>query len=311
MSAYPRIAAIERAKCERPGETAVANALVGVRAVARDVFPNDWPVRRLTDLTRRRIDGYLADAAARGLAPLTVWTYVLSLRAVVARWTRPYYADMGWEVPPFDLPLCRRRSVRYRRPDRELLLRLRDWYDSLAARSDRRDWVVATLMLEFAMRNGDIRRLAWRNFRGRDDGVVLCYTPHKTRLTSGRTVGWPVHAEIWERLRAWRAQQAAPDDGTSVPRRGRPRKALPEDGLVVPYANEVFARLNRELRERRFFRAAKGCYELRKICIDHVYQRFGAEAASSISGDDIRTVTRYYADPSAVTIPRIRIVDLL
>ena len=33
--------------------------------------------------------------------------------------------------------------------------------------------------------------------------------------------------------------------------------------------------------------------------------------ASSISGDDIRTVTRYYADPSAVNVLGVRIVDLL
>ena len=52
-------------------------------------------------------------------------------------------------------------------------------------------------------------------------------------------------------------------------------------------------------------------YELRKICIDHIYQKFGAEMASSISGDDIRTVMRYYADPSAVNVEGVRVVDLL
>ena len=59
------------------------------------------------------------------------------------------------------------------------------------------------------------------------------------------------------------------------------------------------------------FSGSKGAYELRKICIDHVYQRFGAEMASAISGDDIRTVTRYYADPAAVATVGLRIVDLL
>ena len=37
----------------------------------------------------------------------------------------------------------------------------------------------------------------------------------------------------------------------------------------------------------------------------------GAEMASSISGDDIRTVMRYYADPSAVHVENVRVVDLL
>ena len=41
------------------------------------------------------------------------------------------------------------------------------------------------------------------------------------------------------------------------------------------------------------------------------YQKFGAEVASSISGDDIRTVMHYYADPSAVNVEGVRVVDLL
>ena len=82
--------------------------------------------------------------------------------------------------------------------------------------------------------------------------------------------------------------------------------------LVVPAARLTFARLNAEIRANHFFAGTnKGLYELRKICVDHVYQRFGAEMASSISGDDIRTVTRYYADPSAVTVSNVRIVELL
>ena len=36
-----------------------------------------------------------------------------------------------------------------------------------------------------------------------------------------------------------------------------------------------------------------------------------AEMASSISGDDIRTMMRYYADPSQPNIGSVRILDLL
>ena len=32
--------------------------------------------------------------------------------------------------------------------------------------------------------------------------------------------------------------------------------------------------------------------------IDHVYQKYGAEMAVSISGDDIKTISHYYADPA-------------
>ena len=80
---------------------------------------------------------------------------------------------------------------------------------------------------------------------------------------------------------------------------------------MVPCARDVFVRLNRDLRARKIFTGSKGCYELRKICIDHIYQKFGAEMASSISGDDIRTVMRYYADPSAVNVKDVRVIDLL
>jgi hypothetical protein len=61
----------------------------------------------------------------------------------------------------------------------------------------------------------------------------------------------------------------------------------------------------------KIFNGPKACYELRKICIDHIYQKYGAEMASSISGDDIRTMMRYYADPSALTIENVRILDML
>ena len=72
----------------------------------------------------------------------------------------------------------------------------------------------------------------------------------------------------------------------------------------------MFRAINKELRQLGFS-GGKASYELRKICIDHIYQKFGAEMASSISGDDIRTVMRYYADPSAVNVEGVRVVDLL
>ena len=144
--------------------------------------------------------------------------------------------------------------------------------------------------------NGDVAKLLWSNFQtviGPDGRrVVLCYTPHKTALSSARRVSWPVHPDIWERLVRIRA--ASPN---------RPR--------LITNAEDVFMRLNAELRSQKLFVGTKGLYELRKICIDHIYQKFGAEMASSISGDDIRTVTRYYADPSAVQVGGVRIVELL
>ena len=315
LAEYPRIAQVERMKSESPCPKTVENIVSGVRLVVesvakiesgRDVCPLtlDSPV---SDLTRARIDYYLASAVSLGLSPVSAWTYVSHLRGIAAKWTRSYYAVRGWSVPSFDIPPCRRRVTRYVRPDRETLLKIKGWYDSLLVRADKRDWIAVTLMLEFAMRNSDAGRLRWSDFRGRGVAgdtteracAVLCYTPNKTALSSGRTVAWPVHPDIWRQLVLIRAQTGE-------------RVGTHFQGLVLPAAHEVFMRLNREIGELGFFpQAHKRCYELRKICIDHIYQKFGAEMASSISGDDIRTVMRYYADPSAVNVEGVRVVDLL
>lgn len=287
IAEYKKIAVMERVKSERPSAITVTNAETGVRAV----LPEGWMDRPVFDLTRRRIDEYLVRAISKGNSPVTAWSYVLQLRAITARWTRSYYEDIGWLVPKFDLPVCHRKPPRYVRPERNILLRVRAWYESLEERLDDRDWLVGTLMLEFAMRNSDIARLKWNNFRQRDTGVQLCYTPHKTELSSGRVVCWPVHPDLWRKISRVRRK--------------------PDQDLVVPAAFEVFRRLNAELRACKIFRGCKALYELRKICIDHIYQRFGSEMASSISGDDIHTVTRYYADPSAANVRGVRIIDLI
>lgn len=304
FSAYPEAAALERIKNQRPSSGTVGNVVSGVRRILEVLRPTDKPLAPylelpITWLTRRRIESFLVAATAAGLNASSAQTYLAHLRALTARWTLPYYEDRGWRVAPFPIPVCRRPGIRYLRPERAVLLQVRDWYDALRLREDKRDWLAATLMLEFAMRNSDVKRLRWSDFRPRDNHMVLCYTPHKTELSSGRIVAWPVHPDLWRELCAVRAQM--PDViGTHF------------QGLVVPAARQIFTRLNAEIRERHFFtRTHKGLYELRKICIDHVYQRFGAEMASSISGDDIRTVTRYYADPSAVAAVGLRIVDLL
>ena len=152
----------------------------------------------------------------------------------------------------------------------------------------------------------DRRTLARRAGFRKDGSAVLCYTPHKTRLSSGRVVAWPVHPDIWSRLCEYRGVGRFRDK-----RNGWAKNEGRDSQLVVPCARDVYVRLNRELRTLCIFTGSKGCYELRKICIDHIYQKYGAEMASSISGDDIRTVMRYYADPSAVHVENVRVVDLL
>lgn len=304
LAKYPKFAAVERLRTGKPGERAVANTLIAVRRLCElGAMSLDEPV---SVFTRKRLTHLLDCAGCAGLKPVTIWSYLSALKGLFGRWARAYYADLKWQTPVIELPTYNRLSPRYVRPDATALAKVKAWYNSLAGRDDAREWVVATLMLEFAMRNGDIEKLQWSDFRQRDGAVTLCYTPHKTALSSGRRVAWPVHPDIWAQLCAYR------DSGQQFYKRHGWSKLEDRNApLVVPCARDVLARLNADLRAQKLFTGSKGCYELRKICIDHIYQKFGAEMASSISGDDIRTVMRYYADPSQPNIGEVRVVDLL
>ena len=267
-------------KTGRPGVETAANALRGATNVCRAAgIELSSPV---TALTRKRIDAALATFVGRGITRLSAWSYVCQLRGVFAKWCRPYYEDAGWKIPSLDLPNFRVKAPRYVRPSAEMLSRVKAWYQKLTGEH----WFVATMMLEFAMRNGDVLRLKEENFIERDSHHYLTYTPHKTELTSGRHVCWPIHDDIWMRF----------DDFGGL------------RGLDV--TDETFVDINRSMRSLGF-RGNKAAYELRKICIDHVYQKYGAEIAVSLSGDDIKTITKYYADPAQPNIGATRVLDLL
>lgn len=296
IALYKEFAALERLKYGVPGETRVLNVTCGVaRFCAIAGIGMSEP---LGAASKRRIEDFMLRARAAGLAPDSIKTYVEHLRALTAKWTREYGAERGFDIPAIAIPIFRARPRRYARPGAETLALVKKWYLHLETLSDRRYWLAATLMLEFAMRNGDVARLEWDDFLETRGGPVLRYVPHKTEKSSGRTVTWPVHEEIWAKMAPLKAESLA-----------RAQSHL--RGKVLPGAEKIFAALNASLRKAGIFRGAKGMYELRKICIDHVYQKCGAEAASAISGDDIRTVIRHYADPSAAAEGGFRIVELL
>ena len=280
MKCYRVIAQIERMKTGRPGKETVANALRGTVNVCRAAGLN--LASPVTELTRKKIDAALATFMQRGISRLSAWSYVSQLRGVFAKWCRPYFEDAGWEIPPLDLPRFHAKAPRYVRPSTEMLGRVKAWYQTLTGAH----WFVATMMLEFAMRNGDVLRLRDENFIEKDSRHYLNYTPHKTELSSGRHVFWPIHDDIWMKF----------DDYGGL------------RGLDV--TDEIFIDINRQLRTLGF-RGHKAAYELRKICIDHVYQKYGAEMAVSLSGDDIKTITRYYADPAQPNIGTVRVLDLI
>ena len=307
VKVYVQAAAVERLKCGKPNEGTVRNTLAGVRSFRRWLnarrerlgyeyigFDEDFPL--VSIIKPQLIHSYLADMLGQKMKPVTAMSYLTQFQQLFARWVRPYYEDRGWKVPPFPTFGKRPLSPRYNRPSKDQLRKVKAWYESIDnARQfeSRRSlvpgdqlWFAATMMLEFAMRNSDIARLTPQNFVEYEGRVYLNYTPHKTQHSSGRMVKWPVHRKIWDRLTE------------------RGELHLPELG------EDVFDALNRQMRSLGFT-GTKGAYELRKICIDHVYQRFGAERAVSVSGDDIKTITHYYADPAQPNIGDMRITDLL
>lgn len=284
MECYPKIALAERAKSGRPGTLTVLNTLKGTRRTLEvSGLDKDAPANAFT---RKIIDKALGGFLAEGVQRLTAWSYVYQTRALFARWALPYYQDKGWKVSPPQMPVFRATAPRYVRPPDEMLKSVRAWYCGL----DGELWFIATMMLEFAMRNGDVLRLSDDNFVAKNtpDGCVhyLSYVPHKTELSSGRRVFWPVHPDIWSRFDEMGGFKG------------------------MEYSDDTFDEMNRQLRSLGF-RGSKASYELRKICIDHVYQKFGAEMASSISGDDIKTIIYYYADPAQPNIGSVRVIDLL
>ena len=309
---YLESAAIERLKCGKPGQGTVDNTRAGVRKFlqfieTRDLlgdklkeFDTVWDIP-ITIITPRLIRKYLSLLLKEDFKPISAMSYVLQLRQLFARWVHPYYEDHGWKIPQFPPLACHAKPPRYVRPSKEQIKTLKDWYEGLSATlfpipddpcptTLYHLWYAATMMLEFGMRNGDILRLKRANFTECGGRIHLAYTPHKTAHSSGRIVRWPIHPDIWRRLDALFSA-----NGNDTP---------------VFDAEETFAALNRKMRGFGFT-GTKGAYELRKICIDHVYQRFGAEIAVSISGDDIRTIMRYYADPSQPNVGDLKITDLL
>lgn len=295
VKVYLESATVERLKCGKPNEGTVKNTLVGYRKFIqwmnerrqrqgheRKALDDDFPL--VSIIKPHLIHSYLADLLRQGTKPITAISYLYQLRQLFAKWVLPYYEDHSWKIPQFPSFGNRPKAPRYNRPGADILAKVKEWYFSLPLGEL---WFVTTMMLEFAMRNSDIMRLKRKNFVEREGRVYLNYTPHKTEHSSGRMVKWPVHPTIWDQI----SSILVGDD-------------LPE------LDDDVFDELNLKMRSMGFT-GTKGAYELRKICVDHVYQRFGAEMAVSISGDDIRTIMHYYADPAQPNIDNIRVTDLL
>lgn len=133
--------------------------------------------------------------------------------------------------------------------------------------------------------------------------TYLRYKPSKTERSSGRVVMWPIHEDIWKRI--VEARKAIAGEHSSPVKAG--------EGPLVPGASWVFVRLNRSLRDAvpELAQKEKAMYELRKLRVDAEYRNFGAERASALSGDDIRTLSYFYADVTDLAPEAVKAEDLI
>ena len=274
---YEEVAGIEFELNGTPRPSTVAVVVNSFRLVVRMCgLTGSEPV---TALDRAHLDAYVAAALAKGVKPVSVFAHLAHVRSAFSRWALERYRARGLAVaqPEFPKRRGRQEDKVYNRPPAALRERTLAWYRELEAKEPR-VWVAASLMLQFGMRNGDAGRLTWDAFAPEGERVVLSYRPQKTSVSSGRRVRCVMSVAFYERLRT----------------------AAGAGRHVVEDPVAVFARINEEMRALGWVPPAfmKGAYELRKMCIDRIYREFGAEAAVQVSGDDIRTVCRFYADPS-------------
>ena len=257
-----------------------------------DIFVRTCGLSRsdsLASITRDRMDAFVSESLARGLIPLTVYSILKQVRSLFGAWVMERYAARGWEVVMPNFPRRRGKLTAakvYQRPPEKLRERTMDWYRALE-RSDPMAWAAASLMLQFGMRNCDAARLKWEDIVREDGKWVLGYTPKKTRNSSGRRVHCAMSDAFYERLRANGGKGA----------------------YVLERAESAFKQINASLFDLGWKppQYHKRAYELRKMCIDRIYRTYGVEAAVQVSGDDIKTILRFYADPSRANMATIDI----
>ena len=295
LRVYEDAADRQRVKTGKPGEFTEYTVKNNFRRVFAGCGLSDDD--RSDKLTEQVIDDYVYRMIKGGLQPITAWSYVASVRSICAEWTSPYFASAGFVRPEIKIPQhYAHQSSRYNRLPEETKKKILAWYGTLWERN-RKWWFFATMMLLFAQRDGDVfeNRIGVNLYRDKEGRMWLDYIPHKTSKTSGRRVRAVVPDDVASRI----------DEMTNgMPHGSRivwndEWSAL--DAVSLHGTKHSWLKpLNIDLRKASGLDGSKALYELRKLCVDHYYRTKGAEAAVAISGDDIKTISYFYLDPSGV-----------
>lgn len=291
LEAFPEICKLERARVDKPGRARELNVIAATKYFLKSGLVNEKD--SVNTLTGKILRQWMDKMILNGMKPLSAHSYIQGIRTLFGRWIRTYYEDRGWCVPQFPTIPSIKRDYRYHAPSQAKIQKLKEWYVSLDNTTPK--WMVVTMMLCYAMRNGDVSRLTRDNFViGEDGRMYLEYTPHKTMHSSARVVHWPLQEGHWELF----------------------DKILPETGdlnQIIHYKAatylDIFTEVNKDMRALGFT-GSKGAYELRKIATNSMYKKYGVEMAVSLSGDDIKTILKHYADPSQPHV-NISMIDLL
>ena len=241
--------------------------------------------RQYTELTNPDQVRRIFDSFCKRMNGVSAWSYIMSLKSITAKWTRPIYRDMGYEVEEVELPDVGnvKKAPEYKELTSGQKEKIQAWYASLAGEKDRRLYLAASIVAQLAVRPCDVALLTAENFRkdaDDDKHVHLRYRPRKTLESSNRRVDWPIRPALWDLIVEVAGERL---------RNGETLLAGPRS---------VFDRLNRSMREACGMKDwNKAVYELRKLCIDTVRREQGVDAAVALSGDRRETIDRYYSDP--------------
>ena len=289
IEAYQKAASEEQIKNDgRPTDRTISNTKKAFTSCIEGCGLNMSD--KITKMDCDTLERYFITAVKSGKKRITVWSYVMSAKAITAKWALPHYRRQGLAVKSMEIPKIKNhKGCRYERPTEETRRDVAKWYEKLWSLDDKRLWMGATLMLQFAMRNSDARLAKWDWFTEREGTIYVRYVPIKTKNSSARHVVWPVHPDVWRKMLQARKEIDEP-------------KSENEAGLLLPGGSYVYVQLNASLRDSvpGLKNSEKACYELRKLRIDAEYRKYGAERASALSGDSINTITYYYADVADV-----------